>query len=189
MAGLGPQADTLGQDKLIHGAVSKREANMQYRVADFTARICKDLGQLLWQDEMLEIPNEFEAAGQTIRADWDPEVREGNFWDYNFEVEPFSMMYKSRASVFWGLTNFVTQIAMPMEQVLAQAGGAVDMQELTEVYADLMDMPRLKSIVKFDQPGNERRGPTPEQPAQASHTIRIGTQSVSTAAQTKPEAT
>ena len=172
MAGLGPQADTLGQDKLIHGAVSKREANMQYRVVDFTARICKDLGQLLWQDEMLEIPNEFEAAGQTIRADWDPEVREGNFWDYNFEVEPFSMMYKSPSERVQGLTNFVTQIAMPMEQVLAQAGGAVDMQELTEVYADLMDMPRLKSIVKFDQPGNERPGPTPEQPAQASHTVR-----------------
>ena len=35
-----------------------------------------------------------------------------------------------------------------------------------------MDMPRLKSIVKFDQPGNERPGPTPEHPAQASHTVR-----------------
>jgi hypothetical protein len=82
------------------------------------------------------------------------------------------MMYKSPSERVQGLTNFVTQIAMPMEQVLAQAGGAVDMQELTEVYADLMDMPRLKSIVKFDQPGNERPGPNPEQPAQASHTIR-----------------
>jgi hypothetical protein len=172
MAGLGPQSATLGQDKLIHGAVNKREANMQFRVVDFTANICRDLGWLLWQDEMLEIPNEFEAAGVKVRADWTPEVREGDFVQYGFQIEPYSQMYKSPSERVQGVTNFVTQIAMPMEQMMAQSGGSIDIQELTEMYADLMDMPRLKSIIKFEQPGEQRPGPSPEQPAQASHTVR-----------------
>ena len=172
MAGLGPQSDTLGQDKLIHGAVSKREANMQYRVVDFTARICSDLGKLLWQDEMLEIPQTFDSYGATIRADWSPEAREGDFIDYNFEIEPYSMMYKSPSERVQGITNFVTQIALPMEGMMQQYGGTIDIQEIVEMYADLMDMPRLKQIVKFQEQKQDRPGPTPQQPGQASHTVR-----------------
>ena len=172
MAGLGPQSDTLGQDKLIHGAVSKREANMQYRVVDFTSRICRDLGSLLWQDQVLEIPQDFETSGIKVRADWTPEVREGDFIDYNFAIEPFSMMYKSPSERMQGISNFVTQIALPMEGMMQQYGGTIDIQELVEMYAELMDMPRLKQIVKFEEPKDDRPGPTPQQPAKASHTVR-----------------
>ena len=172
MAGLGPQSDTLGQDKLIHGAVTKREANMQYRVVDFTSRICRDLGSLLWQDQVLEIPQDFETSGIKVRADWNPEVREGDFIDYNFEIEPFSMMYKSPSERMQGISNFVTQIALPMEGMMQQYGGTIDIQELVEMYAELMDMPRLKQIVKFEEPKDDRPGPTPQQPAKASHTVR-----------------
>jgi hypothetical protein len=172
MAGLGPQSETLGQDKLIHGAVSKREANMQYRVVDFTARICRDLGSLLWQDQVLEIPQDFESSGITVKADWTPEVREGDFIDYNFTIEPFSMMYKSPSERMQGISNFITQIALPMEGMMQQYGGTIDIQELVELYAELMDMPRLKQIVRFEEPKEDRPGPTPQQPAQASHTVR-----------------
>ena len=172
MAGLGPQSDTLGQDKLIHGAVTKREANMQYRVVDFTSRICRDLGSLLWQDQVLEIPQDFETSGIKVRADWNPEVREGDFIDYNFEIEPFSMMYKSPSERMQGISSFVTQIALPMEGMMQQYGGTIDIQELVEMYAELMDMPRLKQIVKFEAPKDDRPGPTPQHPAKASHTVR-----------------
>jgi len=172
MAGLGPQSDTLGQDKLIHGAVTKREANMQYRVVDFTSRICRDLGSLLWHDQVLEIPQDFETSGIKVRADWTPEVREGDFIDYNFEIEPFSMMYKSPSERMQGISSFVTQIALPMEGMMQQYGGTIDIQELVEMYAELMDMPRLKQIVKFEEPKEDRPGPTPQQPAKASHTVR-----------------
>jgi hypothetical protein len=172
MAGLGPQSDTLGQDKLIHGAVTKREANMQYRVVDFTSRICRDLGSLLWQDQVLEIPQDFETSGIRVRADWNPEVREGDFIDYNFSIEPYSMMYKSPSERMQGINNFVTQIALPMEGMMQQYGGTIDIQELVQMYSELMDMPRLKQIIKFEEPKDDRPGPTPAEPAKASHTVR-----------------
>jgi len=120
MAGLGPQAETLGQDRLIHGAVSKREANMQYRVVKFTSDVCRDLGWLLWLDQVKEMPLEFEEEGTTFQSEWTGEMREGDFLDYNFEIEPFSMQYKSPSERLNGLTTFVTQVAMPMQQQLQQ---------------------------------------------------------------------
>ena len=172
MAGLGPQADTLGQDKLIHGAVSKREANMQYRVVKFTGDICRDLGWLLWIDQIKEMPMEFESEGFTVRRTWDGELREGDFLDYNFEIEPFSMRYKSPSERMTGLTTFITQIAMPMQQNLQESGGSIDFQELVEMYADLMDLPRLKGIIKFEEPKGDRPQGTVDMPQKANHTVR-----------------
>lgn len=172
MAGLGPSAETATQDKLIHGAVSKREANMQYRVVDFTANICKDLGWLLWNDDIMERESNYKVAGMDFQSVWSPELREGDFLQYNFNVEPYSMMYKSPTERLNNITQFVTQIAMPMQQNMMESGGQIDFQELTNLYAELMDVPRLKEVVVFEEQKGNRPGPTPEQPPQAAHTIR-----------------
>ena len=172
MAGLGPQSETLGQDKLIHGAVSKREANMQYRVVKFASELCRDLGWLLWIDQVKETSLEFQEEGVTFQSEWTGEMREGDFLDYNFEIEPFSMQYKSPSERINGLTTFLTQIAMPMQQQLQQMGGMIDLQELVEMYSELMDLPRLKGLIRFEEPKEDRPGPTPEIPKQAAHTVR-----------------
>ena len=64
------------------------------------------------------------------------------------------------------------QIALPMQGMMEQYGGTIDIQELTEIFSELMDLPRLKQIVKFEEPKEDRPGPKPQQPAQASHTVR-----------------
>jgi len=172
MAGLGPSSETATQDKLIHGAVSKREANMQYRVVDFTAEICKDLGWLLWNDEVTERENNFELEGFQFQSKWTPEQREGDFLQYNFDVEPYSMMYKSPSERLNNITQYITQIAMPMQQNMMESGGQIDFQELTNLYSELLDIPRLKEVIRFEEPKENRPGPNPQQPPQASHTVK-----------------
>ena len=164
MAGLGPQSDTLGQDRLIHSQVSKRQANMQYKVVKFAEGICRDLGWLLWTDEILEIPGTSDLEGYEVDSSWMPEVREGDWFDYNFKVEPYSMQYKSPSERAAALTQFISQIAMPMFPMMQEYGGNLDIQEMIEIYADLMDMPRLKQIIMFEEPKKDRPGPNPAQP-------------------------
>ena len=172
MAGLGPQSDTATQDKLIHGAVSKREANMQYRVVDFTTNICRDLGWLLWADQSKEMETEYEIAGIHFTTVWTPELREGDFLQYNFDIEPYSMMYKSPSEKLNNITQFVTQIAMPMQQNMMESGGSIDFQELTLLYSELLDIPRLKEVVVFEE--MKENSPTPEPAAapQPQHTVK-----------------
>ena len=71
-----------------------------------------------------------------------------------------------------GLTTFITQIAMPMQQNLQESGGSIDFQELVEMYADLMDLPRLKGIIKFEEPKGDRPQGTVDMPQKANHTVR-----------------
>ena len=164
MAGLGPSSDTATQDKLIHGAVSKREANMQYRVVEFTEKVCSDLGWLLWNDPFQEMPEEREINGYKFDITWTPELREGDFLQYNFAVEPFSMAYKSPSERIQNITGFVQSIVLPMLPNIQEAGGMIDAQELIELYAELMDVPRLKNIVKFEEPKQDRPLANPAEP-------------------------
>ena len=172
MAGLGPQSDTATQDKLIHGAVSKREANMQYRVVDFTTNICRDLGWLLWADQSKEMETEYEIAGIHFTTVWTPELREGDFLQYNFDIEPYSMMYKSPSEKLNNITQFVTQIAMPMQQNMMESGGSIDFQELTLLYSELLDIPRLKEVVVFEEMKENRPTPEPAEAPQPQHTVK-----------------
>tara|TARA_Y100000401_G_scaffold91961_1_gene77773 strand:- start:3086 stop:4879 length:1794 start_codon:yes stop_codon:yes gene_type:complete len=172
MAGLGPQSETATQDKLIHGAVSKREANMQYRVVDFTANICKDLGWLLWTDQATEIETSYQVAGRDYRTTWSPEMREGDFLQYNFDIEPYSMMYKSPSEKLNNITQFVTQIAMPMQQNMMEAGGQIDFQELCFLYSELLDIPRLKEVITFSEPKSNRPKPNPAEPPQPQKVVK-----------------
>jgi hypothetical protein len=172
MAGLGPQSGTLGQDQLIKASNSKREANMQYRIVRFTTDICRDLGWLLWNDSIMETEGSYETAGVNVPVKWTPEMREGDWLDYNFEIEPYSMQYKSPSERLSGITNFISQVAMPMFPMMQEYGGTIDIQELVEIYSELMDLPRLKQIVKFQEPKPDRPGPQGEPPKQAAHTVR-----------------
>src|SRR3989304_5287921 len=95
MAGLGPQAPTLGQEELIHQTVNRNEAKLVQRTYSFVAGLAKDLGHLLWVDENLVVPGTTEINGTHHDADWTPEMREGDFYQYNFDVEPYSMAYES----------------------------------------------------------------------------------------------
>lgn len=173
MAGLGPSSETATQDKLIHGAVSKREANMQYRVVSFTSQICKDLGWMLWNDPFMEMPAEREMNGFKLDTTWTPELREGNFLQYNFEVEPFSMMYKSPSERMQNITTFLNQVVMPMMPMIQESGGMIDTQELVTLYSELMDAPRLKDVIKYEEPKEDRPPANPaEAPEKPQVTVR-----------------
>ena len=145
---------------------------MQYRVVDFAKNICQDMGWILWNDMATNIENEYKVGTSTFRTQWTPDMREGDYLQYNFQIEPYSMMYKSPSERLNNLTNFITQILMPMQQNLQQSGGVIDIQELVEINAELLDMPRLKQIVKFEEPKGDRPGPSPAEPGQPQKIVR-----------------
>lgn len=152
MAGLGPQAQTLGQDELIHGAVSRKEAKMQGRVLNFARSIGRDLGWLKWVDQVLEVPGNMSGPGGVkVRMDWTPELREGDFLDYNFEVEPHSMAYTSPSEKVAKLNQVLANLA-PMMPMFEQQGSFIDPQEIVDIYASFLNLPELKRVIKFTEP-------------------------------------
>ncbi len=153
--GLGAQSETVGQEQLIHSSASKKIAQMQYRVTDFTRDIVRDLGHMLWSDAAKVIPARIDvpgAEGFSVDATWTPEQREGDFFDYDLNIDVYSMPYQSPNQRVQSLNYLLTQVYAPLAPILAQQGGAINLQKLTEVYADLLNEPRLKGIVEFTGP-------------------------------------
>jgi hypothetical protein len=160
MAGLGPQAQTYGQEKIIASAVSRKEARMQNRVHAFTAALMGDVGQLMWHDGFLQVPANFEVApGSGIFADasWTPEQREGDFWQYNFDIIPGSMNYEPAEVKIAKIERAMGQVGQLLP-VLQALGG--DPQEFIKQYAELLQVPELERMFNFNAaPGGDRPGP------------------------------
>jgi hypothetical protein len=67
LGGLGPQSETVGQDKLLFAAANQRIAGMQDKVMEFTRDLIRDFGYHLWQDPLQTYPVTVEFEG---RAAW-----------------------------------------------------------------------------------------------------------------------
>mgnify|MGYP001166575060 CR=1 FL=1 len=101
MLGLGPSSDTVGQERLIQQAGSRREGQLQTAVAAATVKLVKDLGLLLWEDEFTELAaiDRLESMPDIeFDSSWSPSDREGLFSDYSFDIDVYSMQFSSSES-------------------------------------------------------------------------------------------
>lgn len=145
--GLGPQAGTLGQEELIQGVVSKKAAKDQYRVNAFTEEVLEHVGHLMWHDAMLEVPGQVEAApgtGVYVDASWSPDRREGDFWQYQFKVQPYSMAYQPPGAK-WAKLQQAIMMILQLLQARAQ-GAPIDVAYAVKLVAELQDIPELENL-------------------------------------------
>lgn len=151
MLGLGAQSDTVGQEQLIHSAGSKRGGQMQYRVLEATQQVIVSLGSMLWQDEFKHIAGSIPIEGSPNRAaqsNWSPNDREGDFLQYNFDINVHSMSYQPPAKRAETILMLLAQVYYPAMEMMQQGQGPIDFAELTEILADLLNLPRLRSIFR-----------------------------------------
>jgi hypothetical protein len=176
MAGLASSAGTLGQDKIIQENIGMRESKMQSRVAEFTEGILRDLGWHLWHDRFKAIPAEMDVdGGGRVDVSWQPDRRDGDFLEYNFSVEPFSMQYKSPQQRSQELDVVVMRQILPLMELIQQQGGQFDIQEYLTLKSELANMPRLKQLIKWGAPeAIERPGPeeSRQSPVTERHNVR-----------------
>lgn len=161
--GLAARAETLGQEQLVHGAASQKVDKMGKRVAECVTRLVKSLGQMLWADEFKQIVSEVAVPGaKDFQAtySWKPGDREGNFIDYNFDIDAYSMQYQGPRAKLDQLNSLVQGVYLPMAQMVQQQGGMIDLHQLTKQYSELLNLPELMQIVKF---GYELEGDASQQ--------------------------
>ena len=125
LGGLSPMADTLGQDQLLAQNASKRVADMQDRVIAFTKEVIGALGFYLWTDPLINLPLTKRVPGMeelSIPVTFDAESREGDFLDYNIEIEPYSMQHQSPQMKLQTLVQVFQQFIAPFAPMMAEQG-------------------------------------------------------------------
>jgi hypothetical protein len=155
IAGLSPQSDTLGQDRLIQGAVGGVLAQMGNRVNEGATALLVNLAKLLWDDTVNTVRGELSLPGLEgyyATSDWKPGDREGEFKDYQISIDTSSMPYRSASDKASSILQLVSNVYVPLADQLMSQGGSIDMRELNDMLADLMNQPRLKDIIRFTAP-------------------------------------
>ena len=172
MGGLGAQAATVGQEELIHGSLSKNVADMRMAVVNFAADCILDLGRLMWEDQTLELRTSMPVgnSGIQVRSDWEPDYRQGQFDDYEFKVEPYSMVFKTPQQHLQEYFQVLREIA-PLWPMFQSSGATLNVQILVKEIARLMNKPEIESLITFATPTDQLGGDqnTVRSP---SHTVR-----------------
>lgn len=163
LGGLSPQAETLGQERLLSASASKRMADMQDRTIGFAKGVVKDLAYYLWTDPLIEIPvvKRVPKTDIEIHTTFTPEMREGDFLDYNFDIQPYSMQTQSPGERVQSLMQILSQLIVPFIPMLEAQGIAVDFAALFRLLSDYTNMPEIEDILIFASAPPE---PGPVQP-------------------------
>lgn len=171
LGGLSPQSETIGQDKLLSEAANARVNGMSEAVVDFAKAIFKRLAWYVWTDPVRNrtIRKTVRGApGIAVVKQWTPETRDGDFLDYNFDIDVYSMTDDSpttKVQKFWMIFE---RFLMPLLPMLQQQGAYIDVKAVCDFLAKHSALPELDEFVRFSdsEPGDQARpqrgNPTPE---------------------------
>lgn len=177
MAGLSPQAKTLGQDELLQAGASKTMQDMQDRCLGLATSVIKSLCWYWHHDPFKVMHSEYQIQGlpgMGIKRSVAPKQRrQGRFEDLKVLVDPYSMQHQTPQTRMAQINQVVTQVIIPMMQLLVQSGHSFDVQAYLQKLSKYMSMPDLADIITIQEPpqpdggsgpaGGSEMGPQPAQ--------------------------
>jgi len=159
----------------LSDAASSRIRDMSEQTVSFIKDVYKAIAWYEWTDPIRtrmitkSVPN----LDVSIQIPWSKETREGDFLDYEFDIDVYTMQDDSPSTKLQKLNFYLQQILMPLMPFIQQQGGEIDFKRLNDLLMKYSNLPELESIISF--PGRtvpqETQG-NPQPSVQPSHTTR-----------------
>jgi hypothetical protein len=159
LGGLGSQSDTVGQEKLISEASSARMQSMGEATINFAREIFKALAWYEWTDPIRErkIKKPVKGTDIAVSSVWSAETRDGDFLDYNLDIDVYSMQDDSPSSKLQKVGTALERFVFPILPQIEAQGGQIDAKALLGMIGELANIPELADIVKFVEPDPNAR--------------------------------
>jgi hypothetical protein len=153
LAGVGQQAETLGQDQLIAAAANRMIGSMQDTVVTFTEKVIRSIARLILTDPYIKIPLAKSIEGEDIQVPfyYTPDRAKGTILDYSVNIEPYSLQHISPAQRLRMLSELVTGVIFPGQQMLMESGGTFDIQEYLRIYGRYSGLQEVNQLVTFSE--------------------------------------
>lgn len=174
LGGLSPQAETLGQEKLISESSSAQLRDMANQVVDFSRELFRTLAYYEWHDPARRRILEMQIPGTelTIPVPWDQQARKGGYNMYDLDVDPISLQDDSPSRKLQQLNMIMQQYIGPLLPAIEAAGGQLDVQAILDLVAKNADFPELKELVIFaNEQSNSFNTQDQRKPANTSRTV------------------
>jgi len=161
LGGLSPQADTLGQEELIAASASKRVATMQSSTIEFARKTIVDLAWWLWTDPYIELPFVYRVPGteQEFDLSFTARDRQGEFLEYNFSINPYSMAERSPAQQVQSFMGLWQNIILPAMPMMEQQGIQLNMEGVLRFMGNKLGIDGLDELIEFGESVGEADSP------------------------------
>jgi hypothetical protein len=160
--GLGAVTDTVGQEGIVAQGVSRSEGYIQGRFASFVREIAAELGRLLFTSKTTSFPMVRQLDSYiSVDDPWKGAVEEGSrlgdYYDYDIDIDPYSMAYKSPAQKVTELKQTFMEL-VPLAPLTMQQGTMPDVQYYLKELSRLLNNPCLERLLVSVVPPEEQQG-------------------------------
>lgn len=160
--GTGQSADTNGQEQLIAQNVSRAEGYTRIMFYNFLRGVAKELARLLFESNTTEVAaqrriNEFLVVDDPWKGAVEEGSREGEFNDYDIDVDMSPMSYKPPGQKAMELQQTFAEI-MQLAPITMQQGLMPDVQYYLKEKARLLNNTCLERLLVAVPPPEEQAG-------------------------------
>jgi hypothetical protein len=149
LGGLQTSASTVGQEEIIKSSSGSLIGEMQGCVLKAVKPVLQDLSHYVYSDPVAsrQLIKTIPGTEIAVPVAWGPEQRSNRFGDFRLDVEPYSLQSKGPGERLTMLMQVVSQIMLPGQQMFAQQGINLNLENLLRTIARYSDMPELVDIV------------------------------------------
>ena len=156
LGGLGPQSETVGQDRMALGQANTRVDDMRNETFEAVTSVCKSLLYYWWNDPVQDFEDVVHVSDKIQMPFNITAESRGEIWhDLNFDVRPYSMQHttpEQRAQFVLELVNNPN-----MMQMLQENGKMFDMDKIISLLSEYNNIPELMDII-VNQDGQPMSG-------------------------------
>lgn len=151
LGGLSPQSRTLGQDELINSNASQQIAAAQEKTVSRTTDVLEAAANYLWLHPSIDIPlvRPIEGTNLSIPTRFAPEVREGDFIQYNIQIHPYSMVHSTPTTKMQSMITLMDRLVAPYLPLMQAQGMSINFHELFDLAAEFLDLPEFRNILQI----------------------------------------
>lgn len=150
LSGTGSDEPTATQAEMLQANTSVRLSDMQALVYQFTADAMKQLFYFLHTDPLIELPLVKRVAGRDEQVFYSPEMREGDWLDYNIKVRPYSMARQDPNVKVRRLLEFSGNVVPALAQAFQMLGPAFNIENAINIIGREMGIEELDEIVNSE---------------------------------------
>lgn len=131
LGGLSPQSETVGQDRLLAQAASKRVQAMNMQTLAFTTRLVEEYATYVWEEPVEDFVTERSVPGfrTGVPVRMNAGEREGKFPDYDISIVPISMHRMTPNEEVQAMMQVWERIVLPAMPVLEAQGVRVKVED------------------------------------------------------------
>lgn len=144
IGGKASQAGTLGQEQMLQYNATRALDDMVDQFQNFTRSIIRKLAWYLWTDPLIKIPMVRRVENIDLSVTYSEEEREGDFLDYSFDIDPYSLARINPELKQQKLMQLVQGLIIPLAPLAAQQGETINVGKITKDAGKFLNMPEIE---------------------------------------------